>query len=264
MAGVEHAEFIDSVWGYYREHRRELPWREEPFKSYNILVSEVMLQQTQAHRVVPKYENFLKRFPSIRDLAAADLGDVLREWSGLGYNRRAKYLHDAAKRLRSTEEPWTTDDLVDCKGIGPNTAAAVIVYAYDRPLLFVETNIRTVLLHHFFSDQTDISDKQLLPILEACLDHDRPRDFYYALMDYGTHIKKTVGNSNHRSRHYAKQSKFEGSFRQIRGGILKALQDGELSIEELQIKIADDRMSDAVQQLEAEGLIRPTENGYTL
>src|SRR4030095_9666003 len=152
--------FREVVLEYYREHGRELPWRHPGTTVYEILVSEMMLQQTQVKRVIPKYQSFLKRFPTIQSLANAPLSEVLSEWSGLGYNRRAKYLHDAAKQLVSKVGPWKLEDLTECKGIGHNTAVAVLVYAYNRPLVFIETNIRTVCIHHFFNDKENITDKE--------------------------------------------------------------------------------------------------------
>lgn len=111
--------FQKTVWDYYAKHGRDLPWRrpdsEDPYK---ILVSEIMLQQTQVQRVIPKYHSFLERFPSVESLAEAPLATVLSEWSGLGYNRRGKYLHEAARVLVVKGAPWQLEDLVACKGIG--------------------------------------------------------------------------------------------------------------------------------------------------
>lgn len=267
--------FRETVWEYYREHGRELPWREEPYGPYRILVSEVMLQQTQAPRVIPKYHSFLKIFPTIADLAKAPLGDVLREWSGLGYNRRAKYLHEAAKQLQHIAQPWAPEDLSACKGIGTNTAAAVCVYAYDQPLVFVETNIRTVYIHHFFADRDDVTDKEILELVTKTLpDTQRSvreassprgaREWYWALMDYGTHLKRSSGNSARRSRHYAKQTVFEGSLRQLRGKILKTLATDVHTLAELEAIVADERLPTALNALVAEGMIVRDRDSFRL
>ena len=255
--------FQDAIWDYYRKNARDLPWRHEPFEAYKVLVSEIMLQQTQAPRVIPKYRSFLQKFPTLGTLAEASLADVLREWSGLGYNRRAKYLHEAAKSLQGKSR-WSLDDLVSCKGIGANTAAAVLVYSYNEPLVFIETNIRTVYIHHFFNGKESIGDKELLPLIEATLDTEHPREFYYALMDYGTHLKKTVGNTSQRSKQYARQSKFEGSKRQIRGAVLRQLAASGKSIKELQVVIADERLAAVLDELTKDGLISSVNGRYHL
>lgn len=256
-------EFREIVWGYYLQNQRDLPWRLEPYDAYRILVSELMLQQTQVSRVIPKYKEFLSAFPDIYALANASLIDVLRLWSGLGYNRRAKYLHDAVKQLQF-KLTWTVEDLVACKGIGKNTAAAVIVYSYDQPMVFIETNIRTVYIHHFFNDTADIDDRQLIPLIEQSLDREHPREFYYALMDYGTYLKKSVGNISRQSKHYTKQSSFVGSKRQIRGEVLRQLSQATKTVAELKITISDQRLEHVLHDLILDGLIVADNSKYSL
>lgn len=256
------AKFQRVVMDFYKVQGRDLPWRRTT-DPYALLVSEVMLQQTQVGRVIPKYHAFLRRFPTVKKLADAPLSAVLTVWSGLGYNRRAKYLHEAAGQL-AAKKRWTYDDLVACKGIGPNTAAAIVVYADNRPLVFVETNIRTVFIHHFFADQFIVSDKELLPLIGQTLDAKDPRRWYWALMDYGTHLKTTAGNAARRSRHYAKQSVFEGSRRQIRGQILRLLTQSPRSRRELVQMVIDDRLSDVLKDLSREGFIHRTGSTYRL
>lgn len=252
-------EFQKTVRGYYAEHARNLPWRLPDaagrFEPYGILVSEVMLQQTQAARVIPKYIVFLKKFPSLKDLAAAPLSAVLAEWSGLGYNRRAKYLQEAARYLAGRPEPWALEDLTACKGIGPNTAAAVLVYAYDRPLAFVETNIRTVFIHHFFADMVMVDDKDILPLVEETFDREHPRQWFWALMDYGVHLKAVSGNASRASRHYTRQTAFAGSKRQIRGQVLQILGEGRQTSRGLTRTLPDDRLESVLADLQNEGLI---------
>lgn len=184
-------EFQEVVWNYWREHGRQgLPWREEP-SAYNVVVSELMLQQTQVERVVPKFLEFTEQFPDFSALASAPLSDVLIAWQGLGYNRRAKYLHELAKAVvRLDGLPETLEELVKLPGIGKNTAGAILAYAFDQPVVYIETNIRTVYLHHFFADRFDVDDKELLPFIARTLDHSEPRAWYSALMDYGTFLKK--------------------------------------------------------------------------
>jgi len=183
------------------------------------------------------------------------LADVLAQWNGLGYNRRAKYLYDAAKILTAKPQPWSPDDLAACKGIGSNTAAAVCVYAYNQPLVFIETNIRSVFIHHFFAGRTDVSDKELLPLVDEMLDREHPREFYWALMDYGTYLKATAGNAARASKHYAKQSTFQGSRRQVRGQVLRLLKNDELALSKLAQLVTDERLTDVVSDLQKEGLV---------
>ncbi len=222
-----------------------------------------MLQQTQVARVVPKYKEFLRLFPSVEVLATASLADVLRAWSGLGYNRRAKYLHEAAKQLQD-KRVWTLEDLIACKGIGPNTAPAILVYAYNQAIPFVETNTRTVYIHHFFAERTDVDDKELLNLVAQTLDRKNPREFMWAIMDEGTYLKATDGNANWRSKHYARQSPFDGSRRQIRGTVLKVLaQRSERPIHLRQL-IPDERLPLVLEELHAEGLISKTHGRYLL
>lgn len=214
--------FQSIVWEYYRENYRPMPWREDP-SGYHVLVSEIMLQQTQVPRVMVKFEEFMTAFPNIYDLAEAPLSEVLTVWKGLGYNRRAKFLHEAAKQIVSDFDgdiPKDYKDLVSLKGIGPNTAGAIQAYVYNQPVIFIETNIRRVFIHHFFEDKIGVEDKELLPLIESELPKDNPREWYWALMDYGTFLKTIVPNPNRRSKHYTKQSKFEGSRRQLRAQIL--------------------------------------------
>jgi len=204
---------------YKQGARAHLPWRatRDPYK---VLVSEVMLQQTQVGRVVPFYNRFIKKFPTARALAKATLSKVLQEWQGLGYNRRGKYLWEAAKII--SKEGWSGK----LPGVGPYTKAAVEAFAHNKPTVFVETNIRTVFFHHCgFLQKDKISDAELLPMVAEALKQSRmqPRDFYAALMDYGTHLKRQGVKLNSKSKHYAKQSKFEGSARQKRAKKLRAL-----------------------------------------
>lgn len=222
----QEQQFVAAVWDYYTAHgRHQLPWRKTR-NPYRILVSEIMLQQTQVDRVLPKYQAFLKLFPTVSALASAPLRDVLVAWQGLGYNRRARALHAAARVVMEQYRgrfPRSFDALLGLPGVGPYTAGAIMAFAYNQPIPVIETNIRSVYLHHFFAQQSDVSDAHILERVSRTLDHTNPREWYYALMDYGVHIKKTVGNPNTRARTYTKQSTFRGSDRQIRGAIIALL-----------------------------------------
>jgi A/G-specific adenine glycosylase len=257
-------EFQELIWSYYHDYgRHDLSWRQPEadgsFDPYKIMVSELMLQQTQVQRVIPKYQEFLAQFPNVTSLAKAELGDVLRAWSGLGYNRRAKFLHQSANMVTTKLGgifPTQINELVALPGVGTNTAGAIAAYAYNQPVVFVETNIRTVIIHHYFNDQADISDKTILKISDETLDRKHPREWYWALMDYGSHIKQTVGNLSRQSKVYTKQPAFAGSKRQIRGKVIKLLGIGPLSEESIASQIADERVLIVIHDLLAEGLIR--------
>lgn len=197
-----------------------------------------MLQQTQVSRVVPKYKSFLTQFPTFEALANAPLLEVLKEWQGLGYNRRAKFLHQTAKTVVNEHKgkfPRSSEAMEALPGIGPYTARAIAAFAFNTPEVFIETNIRTVFTHHYFADANKVSDKELLPLIERDLKKSKmePREFYAALMDYGSHLKANGVRINNKSKHYTKQSKFEGSNRQRRGIALRAalkqgMSEGEL------------------------------------
>lgn len=221
----DYAKFQQEILAFYRKKGRMFPWRttDDP---YAILVSEFMLQQTQTERVVEKYTNWLTAFPSIPALAAASFADVLAYWVGLGYNRRARFLHECAKTIAKQHGGVVPADpaaLQKLSGIGPYTAAAVAAFAYNQPTVFIETNIRAVFIHCFFPQASAVGDKEILPHVQASLYKENPRMWYYALMDYGAELKKTVQNPNRKSRHYTRQSKFAGSVRQARGAVVRSL-----------------------------------------
>lgn len=217
--------FQQSIHTFFKNNGRKLPWRQTT-NPYHILISEVMLQQTQTDRVIPKYESFLKVFPDFQTLAKASNDQILRLWSGLGYNRRAlllKYCAETVVEMYNGQLPRTEEQLRTLPGIGPYTAGALMAFAFNQPTIMIETNIRTVFLHEFFRKKTRVHDEEIVDLIKQTLDRKRPRIWYWALMDYGANLKKQVTNPNRRSKHYTKQSKFVGSNRQIRGQILKLL-----------------------------------------
>ncbi len=248
---------------YVTDARKHLPWRKTT-DPYKILVSELMLQQTQVDRVVPFYARFIKRFPTPHELSQAPLSEVLKLWQGLGYNRRAKYLHLAAKAVAAKGWP---QDLEDLPGVGPYTARAVGAFAYNRPEVFVETNIRTVFFHSLATNRK-MSDAQLLPLVAEGLKKSKmqPRDFYAALMDYGSYLKRQGVRLNSRSKHYTKQSKFEGSTRQLRGAILRELLTMSRTISALSKILAKSRgeVGREVKRLQKEDLVVVRKNKVSI
>lgn len=228
--------FIQCVRDFYAQNKRILPWRwiSDPYK---IIVSEVMLQQTQVQRVLIKYDQFLKAFPDFSTLANAKPADVLRVWQGLGYNRRGLNLQRLAQAVVANKGnvPHETELLVKMPGIGKATAASVQAFLWNKPVVFLETNVRTVIIKHFFNDGSGsgkqnhnkkVGEEELFAIAALAMDEDWPhqnaREWYYALMDYGSFLKKSENHST-KAMSYRPQSTFKGSRRQVRGAILRVL-----------------------------------------
>ena len=259
---MNDSNFNEELWDKARELYRSMPWRDNT-DPYYVFVSELMLQQTQVDRVVPKFELFIQTFPTISDLADAPLAKVLTVWSGLGYNRRAKFLHEAAKKVMTDFQgriPDTYEELLRLPGIGPNTAGAILVYSFNQPTVFIETNVRTVYFHHFFEDQALVTDKELKVLVEQTIDTEHPREWYWGVMDYGSYLKKQGVGRNDKSTHYKKQAQLKGSLREVRGLILKALAVDEYSVESLRAKMPhDERFDVAVGALTSEGFIMQTD-----
>lgn len=228
----------DRIYLRGRELYRDLPWRRTR-DPYAIWVSETMLQQTQVSRVDGRWQRWLERFPSVDALAAASSADVLDEWQGLGYNRRALALRRAAVQVaeeHAGEMPRDERELRALPGIGPATAAGIRAFAYDLPGAYLETNVRSVFLHELFPDAQDVPDAAIAPLVaQACPASPieitgadapcTPRTWYYALLDYGFHLKRTLPNPSRRSRSNARQSRFEGSHRQKRAAVVRLLLD---------------------------------------
>lgn len=222
--------FRATVLARGRELYRDLPWRRTR-DPYAIWLSEVMLQQTQVSRVDGRWQHWLERFPTIDALAAAEAADVLDEWQGMGYNRRALALLRAAQEVSDAGGimPREVSELVALPGIGPATAAGIRAFAYNLPGVYLETNVRAVFLHELYPDAQQVPDRELVPLVEATCPKDAqdpgddPRTWYYALLDYGAYLKRTVPNPSRRSRAHVRQSRFEGSHRQKRAMLVRAL-----------------------------------------
>lgn len=266
---TEVMAFRSVVLTYFREHGRVLPWRntDDP---YEILVSEFMLQQTQVPRVLKAYPVFLSRFPSVHRLAEVSQPDVLVAWQGLGYNRRALYLHRTARQVVDGYSGIIPDDVSRLErfpGIGHATASAICAFAYNQPTVFIETNIRTVFIHHFFAGEPTVSDKDILPLVDQTVDTDDPRIWYHALMDYGVALKGAFGNPSRRSTSYTRQSPFQGSDRQLRSSILRIiLAEKRISDHRLTTRICADRnrLNRIVASLIEDGFIGRDEDGIFL
>jgi A/G-specific adenine glycosylase len=252
--------FQQQIMHYYDENKRGMPWR-DTVDPYCILVSEFMLQQTQVERVLLKYVPFITRFPDFQTLSRAGLKDVLTAWQGLGYNRRAINLKETAGKIISRHSgrvPEAFDELIRLPGIGKATAGSILAFAYNKPSVFIETNIRRVFIHFFFQDKSEIQDKEIMPIVEKTLDHENPRHWYYALMDYGAMIKKETSNPNRKSATYSRQEPFEGSNRQARGALLRhLLNNGIIEKHKLitLLGITPDQGAKIISSLEKEGFL---------
>ncbi len=234
-------QFKATVLKQGKELYRDLPWR-NTYDPYAILLSEVMLQQTQVARVMGRWEQWLDTFPTPAELAAAPLPPVLELWQGMGYNRRALNLKRCAEAIVAEHGGVVPRDkraLLALPGIGPSTSAGVRVFAFCEPDLYIETNVRAVFIHELFREQEQVSDKELAPLVEAtCPQDESVRSWYYALLDYGAYLKKTQVNPTRKSRHYTRQSKFEGSHRQKRAYLLRRVLEGTASLEELASDLA--------------------------
>lgn len=261
--------FVEFVAKKGRELYRDLPWR-RTYDPYAIWISEVMLQQTQVSRVDGRWQRWLERFPTVDALAAAAPSDVLEEWQGLGYNRRALSVHRAAQAISEAGGVFPQDpkELVKLPGIGPATAAGIRAFAFNLHGVYLETNVRTVFLHELYPQAEGVPDSELVPLVEltcpasvadagnadsaanvadadgaanvadavaavtdavvdTAAESDEteltPRSWYYALLDYGAYLKKTIPNPSRRSKSHVKQSRFEGSHRQKRAELLRVL-----------------------------------------
>jgi len=284
------AKFQKTILDWYKENRRDplnrvrgrLPWRRtrDPYK---ILVSEIMLQQTQISRVLPKYKEFLKEFPTLEELAKTSDKKLLNIWAGLGYWKRAKRLKETAKVILKKYRgkfPKEPDLLETLPGIGPYTARALACFSFGSKEAFLDTNIRRVYLHFFFGTKEKVSDKEILKIAQRAIDklpkNTTPHEWHYALFDYGATVLKDKA-INKRSQHYHKQSKFEGSFRSYRAKAVRFLLsqptnrathkqlESFLQKELVEVKPQQTYSADEIiEALLKDKLIKKTKNHYSL
>ncbi len=253
--------FQELIYTFYEISGREFPFRTN-ITPYNVLISEIMLQQTQTTRVSEKFVNFIRKFPDFQTLSKTPLEEILKEWQGLGYNRRAIALKKIAEIVIKSHDgilPNSIEELKSFPQIGHNTASSILTFAFNQPTIFVETNIRTVFIYFFFNDKNNINDKEIILLMEKTFDKRNPRKWCYAVMDYGVMLKKKFPKLNKKSAHYRKQSPFKGSARQIRGKILKMLLEKKTIIKsELMNNLnynKNDIMNKILLQLKKEGFI---------
>lgn len=259
--------FVRDVWqAYHRGGRHDLPWRRTR-DPYRILVSEVMLQQTQVERVRGYYARFLERFPDAASLAEAPAAAAIQAWQGLGYNRRALALQRAARAImehHGGKVPRDPAALLALPGVGPYTASAVRAFAWNEPSVLIETNVRSAYLDRFFPGRDGVPDREVLPVIEATLDRARPREWYWALMDYGARIKAERGNASRRSAGYARQRAFAGSDRELRGRVLRLLAERPRTEAELLAALQDPRLPRILEALAREGFLAYAGKRYAL
>lgn len=273
---LDRAQFVARVWEEGAEHYRDLPWRNLD-DAYAVLVSEVMLQQTQVARVERYWARFLETFPTLESLAHGEVAQVLTLWQGLGYNRRALSLKRAAEQVcasGSMELPATFEELIALPGIGPATAAGVMAFAHEKPAVYVETNVRAVFLHELFPDEMSVPDADLIPYVADAADTLDPRGWNYALLDYGAALKRAGENPTRASTTYARQSKFTGSRRQKRAALVRivlqmpagiSIEDASRLLDESELSAGrpavDPALFDAIMSdLEREGFLMRDQN----
>ncbi|MBY9013317.1 MAG: A/G-specific adenine glycosylase [Candidatus Lokiarchaeota archaeon] len=261
--------FQKIIYSYFKQYGRDFPFRKE-ISPYNVVVSEMMLQQTQTSRVVEKFQQFIQKFPDFQSLANAPLNDVLKVWQGLGYNRRAVALKTISEKVVKEFEgilPADVEILKSFPQIGHNTASSIVAFAFNIPTYFIEVNIRRVYIYFFFPGKTSIDDGNIMPIVRRTLDPSNVRKWYYALMDYGVMLKKTHPELNKRSVHYRKQSKFKGSNREIRGKILKLLiASSSLTETEMlsELEINSIKLKEILNLLITEGFIKQENHLFSI
>jgi A/G-specific adenine glycosylase len=260
MSAIEPESFRDLVYEKAAEAYRDLPWRHTR-DPYAIMVSEYMLQQTQVSRVAPKFVEWIGAFPDPSALSQAPLSDVLSLWSGLGYNRRALALVSACAIIAEKfggRVPNIESELRSLPGIGPYTARAIMAFAFDLPTVFLETNIRTVILKHYFPYRTDVEDRELEAVAALILDRKHPGAWYTAMMDYGAELKRVEGNHSKRGASYKAQSPFETSRRRVRGLVLKrVLESRVIGMDELisSLPCEPEQIRECVLLLAGEGFV---------
>lgn len=281
---------------WWRANRRDLPWRHTR-DPYRIMVSEIMLQQTQVDRVIPYYHRWLETFPTVHELADAPTAEVIRLWKGLGYNRRAVNMQRAAQAVvaQGGEFPHTVEELLELPGIGPYTAGAIACFAFEQDVAFIDTNLRRV-LHRLFVGvdvpKPTAPDREVLAIADAVLPHGDAWNWNQALMEFGAihctarkplcvvcplqaecnaypEIQSAIAASTKATRN-TKQVPFEQTNRYFRGRIVDALREHEgegIAVAELGPVLKPDYtdadlpwLIDLVHGLERDGLARIAED----
>lgn len=262
--------FKKMVWDFYKIHgRNSLPWRKTK-DPYKILVSEIMLQQTQVDRVIPKYKAFIQKFPTIKALAQSSNKEVMSLWKGLGYNNRALRLKQTAEIIEKEYKgtfPKEYSLLIDLPGVGPATAGDILAFAWNIPKPIIETNLRSVYIHYFFPKKKKVTDKEILALVEETLDTENPREWYWALMDYGSHLKKQGLKNNTQSKHYKKQSAFKGSNRELRSSILSmVMEHSPITKRSLyaKLKAPKENIDHNLEKMTVEGVFKKTKKGFTV
>lgn len=272
MDDARIAAFVARVVAEGDRLYRDFPWRRTA-DPYAILVSEVMLQQTQVGRVVDYFDRWMADFPTFQALAAAPLEAVLRRWQGLGYNRRAVALKRVAEVVAEQGAlPREEARLVNLPGIGPATAAGIRAFAFGEPSAYLETNVRTVFLHELFADATEVRDSELLPLVRQAAEEAQragidARTWNYALLDYGAHLKKVMPNPSRRSAQHTRQSPFEGSRRQLRARLLRTIMDAPGSTTEAlaaDLGAAPEQTQSLLEELSSEGFVSGDEFGWSI
>jgi len=259
LAAATVVELQGRLLGWYSANGRDLPWRHTR-DPYAVLVSEIMLQQTQVSRVIPKYQAWLQAYPRLEDLAAAPLDAVLRSWQGLGYNTRARRLRDcaaAAVRTASGSDaalPRSLPELLRLPGLGPYTARALLVFAHDQDVAAVDTNVRRVLTHELGLSH-DLGATDLQALAEAVLPRGRSRDWHNALMDYGALVLTARASGAPAGR---SQDVFVGSRRWQRSRLLQTvLTGGPQTVADLAMvmDLSPAVVSELIALLERDGLL---------
>ena len=257
-------EFQKKVFSFYKKYGRELPWRKTT-DPYKILLSELMLQQTQVNRVILYYEKWISRWPTIHALASASLAEVLQAWMGLGYNTRAINLHKAARKIVAEFNNDVLEAMKQYKeipGVGRYTSQAVQIFSTNANLVTVDTNIRRIFIKEFNLPEK-VSDKALWELAERCLPRGKSRDWHNALMDYGA-LFLTAKKTGIKPK--TQQSQFEGSDRQIRARILRCLLKEKMSLSELEktVRIEQIRLRQILDKMMNEKIIMTKNNSYQL
>lgn len=257
-------EFQKKIFDWWKDNKRDFPWRKTT-NPFHILVSEVMLQQTRAgKRTITKYHAFIKKYPTIESLAKASKSEVLKLWSGLGYNRRAIWLQEAAQQLLKMESfPKKPQKLQELKGIGPYTSRAILIFAFNQDLPTVDTNIRRILITEGFAEEST-PKKELFAIARQLLPKGKSRDWHNALMDYGSMVVTAAKTG---IKPTSRQTKFKGSNRDFRGRVLRFLINHPESQRETirnECKIPKKKIDKVLESLLSDGLIQKKENGYSL